>query len=280
MTINPVEAAIDADVLEFPRFGLGTIGAMAAKYDLTSPRLLGFLLTLSYDEMRIVTCDPWKRKCGGVPRNSFVIVKVNPNAAGANDAALSTRLILARVTESVPTPVDADIQSTIFQVHKVQAILDPLTIKELQWGALKATILGTYYDDEDTIGFGNDVDTFLAAHCYEVYVPTDEELAELINSFVPQESSVQIGSLRYTEAPAPGKPLDIPVLVDPLDFIGRGSANRTALFGKTRMGKSNAIKIIAQAIFDTPAEVAQLIFDPSGEYTYFNDQDGTSLRLF
>jgi Helicase HerA, central domain len=68
-------------------------------------------------------------------------------------------------------------------------------------------------------------------------------------------------------------------MFDPLDFIGRGSANRTALFGKTRMGKSNAIKIIAQTIFDTPAEVAQLIFDPSGEYTYFNDQDGTSLFI-
>src|SRR5439155_14988647 len=98
-----------------------------------------------------------------------------------------------------------------------------------------------------------------------------------INSFVPQDGSVQIGSLRYTETPAPGKVLDIPVFVDPLDFIGRDSANRTALFGKTRMGKSNAIKIIADTIFQTPAQVAQLIFDPSGEYTFINDQDGTSL---
>jgi hypothetical protein len=158
---------------------------VAAKYDIKSPRLLGFLLPLSYDEMRIVTCDSWKQQCGGVPRNFFVIVKVNPNAVGPNDAALATRLILARVTESVPTPVDTDIQSTLFQVHKVQAILDPLTNKELQWCALKASILGTYYDNGDEIGFGNDVDTFLAAHSYEVYVPTDDELAILINSFVP-----------------------------------------------------------------------------------------------
>jgi hypothetical protein len=65
---------------------------------------------------------------------------------------------LGRVTESVPTPVETDIQSTIFQVHKVQAIVDPLTNKELQWGALKATILGTYYDANGEIGFGNDVE--------------------------------------------------------------------------------------------------------------------------
>jgi hypothetical protein len=277
MTINPVEAAIDADLLEHPAGEVGTIAAIAEKYDISSQRLLGFLLTLSYDEMRIVTCDPWKRKCGGVPRNSFVIVKVNPSATGPGEATLAARLILARVTESVPTPVEDEIRSTIFQVHKVQAILDPLTNKELQWGALKATILGTYYDDQGEINFGNDVDTFLAAHSYEVYVPTDEELAVLINSFVPSESVVCLGSIRYTETPSPGRPLDIPVLVDPMDFIGQGSANRTALFGKTRMGKSNAIKIIAESIFDTPADVAQLIFDPSGEYTYINDQDGTSL---
>ena len=277
MAVNPIVAEIEADLRQTAAARLGMIGTIAAGYDNTSERLLGFLLSLSYEEMRIVTCDPWKRKCGGVPRNSFVIVKVNPNIAGSDDAILATRLILGRVTESVPTPVETDIQSTIFQVHKVQAIVDPLTNKELQWGALKATILGTYYDADGEIGFGNDVDTFLAAHTYEVYVPTDDQLATLINSFVPINSSVRVGSLRYTETPPPGKSLDVPVFVDPLDFIGRGSGNRTALFGKTRMGKSNAIKVIADTIFQTSANVSQLIFDPSGEYTYINPQDGTSL---
>ena len=36
-------------------------------------RLLGFLLNLSYEDVTIVTCDPWKRNCGGVPRNSLVL---------------------------------------------------------------------------------------------------------------------------------------------------------------------------------------------------------------
>jgi hypothetical protein len=44
-----------------------------------------------------------------------------------------------------------------------------------------------------------------------------------------------------------------------------------------RMGKSNTIKIIADGILTHPRDVAQLIFDPSGEYTYINEQDGTSL---
>jgi hypothetical protein len=79
MAINPIVAQIEADLRETAAARLGTIGRIAAGYDNTSERLLGFLLSLSYEEMRIVTCDPWKRKCGGVPRNSFVIVKVNPN---------------------------------------------------------------------------------------------------------------------------------------------------------------------------------------------------------
>jgi len=126
MAVNPIVAEIEADLREGATAGLGAIGKIAAGYNNSSLRLLGFLLSLSYEEMRIVTCDPWKRKCGGVPRNSFVIVKVNPNAAGPDDAILANRLILGRVTESVPTPVETDIQSTIFQVHKVQAIVDPL----------------------------------------------------------------------------------------------------------------------------------------------------------
>src|SRR6266516_5454281 len=76
----------------------------------------------------------WKRKCGGVPRNSFVIVKLNESAAGVTPGSVRPCLLLARVSETATTPVAADIQSTIFQIHKVQAKIDPLTNAELQWG--------------------------------------------------------------------------------------------------------------------------------------------------
>ncbi len=273
---NPIEAAIKSDAQKSAAAVAGAVAKLALKYTLDSGRLLGFLLSLTYEEMRIVTCDAWKTKCGGVPRNSFAIIKANPMAAGAANAGLADRLILARITESVPTPVETDIQNTIFQVHKVQAILDPLTNKELQWGALRASILGTYYDDNGTIAFGNDVDTFLAPHSYEVYVPEATDLEMLINSFVKSDTPVRLGRLRFTETPTPATQAEVEVLVDPMDFVGRESGNRTALFGKTRMGKSNAIKLIADAIFAAPTQVAQLIFDPSGEYTYVNEQDGNS----
>src|SRR5438552_1930571 len=184
-TGNPVEAALDREAAKpVMSAAKGPVAAILEAYEAaTSDRLLGFLLDLSYDELRLVTCDAWKRKCGGVPRNSFIIVKLNEQAAGVAPGTVRQCLMLARVSETATTPVSADIQSTIFQIHKVQAKIDPLTNAELQWGALKATILGTYYDDAGDIAFGNDIDTFLSPHFYEVYVPSDDHLEKVINTF-------------------------------------------------------------------------------------------------
>lgn len=272
---NPIDMDIAASAENLAPKGAGA--SIARKYNDESDRLLGFLLTLNYNEMRIVTCDPWKRLCGGVPRNSFVIVKLSPKQVDVEDRHFCDRLILARVTDSVPTPVEGDLQSTIYQIHKVRALLDPVTQKELQWSALKASIVGTYYDVDGQLSFGNDVDTFFAPHAYEVYVPTAEDLARLINSFVRCDTPLEIGRLRYTETPSTAKEQLVPIKVDPRDFIGREYGHRTALFGKTRFGKSNTIKVVADTILSSGLKAGQIIFDPSGEYTYWNEQDGGSL---
>src|SRR5262245_46934090 len=79
-------------------------------------RLLRFLLNLSYEDVTIVTCDPWKRNCGGIPRNSFVLIKLAPEKVSQEERAACDRIIMARITESVPTPVASEIQQTIFQI--------------------------------------------------------------------------------------------------------------------------------------------------------------------
>jgi hypothetical protein len=43
------------------------------------------------------------------------------------------------------------------------------------------------------------------------------------------------------------------------------------------MGKSNTVKVIADTVLSSNIGVGQVIFDPSGEYTYVNPQDRTSL---
>jgi hypothetical protein len=218
-------------------------------------RLLGFLLNLSYEDVTIVTCDPWKRNCGGIPRNSFVLIKLSPDKVSQEERASCDRIIMARITESVPTPVASEIQQTIFQIHKSQAIIDPITNKEFQWSALKGKLVGTYYDKREgggenqaLIGFGLDVDTFFSAHCYEVYAPRSDHLSELINAFGADPNPLEIGYLRYTETPSTIVGDTVNILVDPQDFIGRTYGHRTALFGKTRFGKSNTMKVIADTV--------------------------------
>jgi hypothetical protein len=266
-----------------PQVISGVIAQMADKYNTDSNRLLGLLLKLDFAESHIVTCDPWKHRCGGVPRGSFVIFRIDPKAIDPQDREFCNRFIIARITDAVPTPVEKADQLTLFNVHKLQAQLDPITSKNLQWGALKASVIGTYYDYKDKEGkthieFGNDIDTFFAALAYIAYVPTDEDLTVLINAFVNQSRAVEIGWLRYTETKSPRMSSNIPILIDPRDIVGeRSAAQRLANFGKTRFGKSNSTKIIARSIFESNLNVAQVFFDPSGEYTYINDQDGTSL---
>jgi hypothetical protein len=72
--------------------------------------------------------------------------------------------------------------------------------------------------------------------------------------------------------------LKIPVNISIRDFKGC----RTAMFGKTRLGKSNVVKLIAKGVMEateTDNSVGQIIFDINGEYANDNPQDGNkSLR--
>lgn len=278
MTDNTIARELERQSENGNRASQGSVEEIAKTYHLESDRLLGLVLKIDFEESLFATCDAWKRNCGGVPRGSFVFFRMDPRAMHSDDVAFTNRLILARITDSAPTPVESTVQQTLFQVHKLQAQLDPLTHQDLQWGALRASIIGTYFDEGQVISFGNDVDTFFSPFAYVAYMPLSSHLELLINSFVRADRSVEIGRLRYTETPSPGPEIDVPILLDPRDIVGDPtSAQRLANFGKTRFGKSNSNKVIARAIFNSELKVSQVFFDPSGEYTYINDQDGTSL---
>ena len=249
----------------------------AAKYD--DMRFVGYVLELGFDDATIITSDPFKKAVGGVPRGSFLIM------APDSLKGVPPHFSLLRVTATAPTPLSRDVQQTYFELHKKSMPdLDIWTKGELQWGALSAKVLGMFFPDPgdaNKLRFSGDVNNVVSAHRYKVYAPTTELQKIIVNGIVRQENQFSIGKLRVTECTLPfsGPPQPgIDVNVSTNDFRGF----RTAMFGKTRLGKSNVVKIIAQSIIETTKDdksVGQLIFDINGEYANDNPQDGSrSLR--
>ncbi|MBI3611082.1 MAG: ATP-binding protein [Nitrospirae bacterium] len=248
-----------------------TANEKAKKYD--DMRFVGYVLEIGYDTVTIITSDPFKVAVGGVPRNSLLIM------TPSNYESLPPHFTLLRVLESAPTPLSKEVQQTYFELQKKSMPeLDIFTQSELQWGALKTGVLGMFYprpDKLDEIEFSGDLNNFVSAHKYLVYAPDDALLNLITNSMVPAENRFPLGELRLTECrmllPNKQKP-DVTVQVSTKDFMGA----RTAMFGKTRLGKSNVVKLIAQSLIETTGStknVGQLIFDINGEYANDNPQD-------
>lgn len=245
-------------------------------------RFVGYVLEVGYDGATIITSDPFKRAVGGIPRGSFLILA--PDDLGD----LPPHFTLLRVMETAPTPLSQQVQQTYFELHKKSMPeLDVWTQSELQWGALRCAVLGMFHpdvDDRSKIQFAGDVNNVVSAHRYKVYAPDAELLDIIINGLVDAEDdkTFELGDLRLTESrlaelidSANAKKLEpTPVRVSIEKFKGA----RTAMFGKTRLGKSNVVKLIAQGIIDSTARdrsVGQLIFDINGEYANDNEQDGS-----
>ncbi len=246
----------------------------AKKYD--SLRFVGYVLEIGYDTVTIITSDPFKVIVGGIPRNSLLIM-----VPSVDIDSMPPHFTLLRVLETAPTPLTKETQQTYFELQKKSMPeLDIFTQSELQWGALKTGVLGMFYPhpkEQNKVEFSGDMNNFVSAHKYRVYSPDDKLLDLVVNTLVPTENRFPIGDLRLTECRLPLPNTNQPnvvVNVSTNDFM----ATRTAMFGKTRLGKSNVVKLIAQSILETTKEsknVGQLIFDINGEYANDNEQDGS-----
>lgn len=241
-------------------------------------RFVGYVLDISYESAQIITNDTYKIAVGGIPRGSFLIL------VPANFGRVQPHFTLLRVKEICATPLSQQVQQTYFEMHKrSMPELDIWTQADLQWGSLRCDTLGMFYADPnnvDRLAFSGDVNNVVSAHKYEVYAPDEDLLNVIVNGTVRNEFQEEIGHLRTMECmfevekQASGS---IPVKISMRDFMGC----RTAMFGKTRLGKSNVVKLIAQGMIDATKEarnVGQLIFDINGEYANDSDQDNVSLR--
>jgi hypothetical protein len=95
----------------------------------------------------------------------------------------------------------------------------------------------------------------------------------------------RIGEVRYASSRRHPQGTSVPVYVSAFDYLGK----RTALFGMTRTGKFNTVKMIIQATAELAGSgaklhgepvrrIGQIIFDVNGEYANDNQQDeGTAI---
>ena len=296
-----------------------SIGQQIISRDLRVQRLLedaaliGGIYTMGFEDCFVLTNDLWKRNAGGIPQHCFLVATAM-QPGQAPEQAEDEEVILLRVIGPASLPAEAELVSVRAEAMREivtsegieasstpSAILDVLTRNEIQFSAVKAKILGTFYEIEVSgrplLTFGSDIETFYSASRYKVYKPYGQSLS-IIASYPEmtleevqqhqesenQPARVRIGTVRYTSSmrrrqrdEGSERSTAVPVKINIEDFI----AMKTAIFGMTRLGKSNTMKTLATAIFqhsqETSQSIGQLLFDPAGEYANVNVQDQTAL---
>ena len=259
---------------------------------------IGDLLALDYNFAEILIHDSHKIRVGGVPHGCLLIAsRLTPEDLSSSTEDNHSTLLLLRVSGTTRLNSDIDLDRARFervqrsndtsQNYDDPKLTDQFTLNLLRYSGIKCRILGTFSvqqletDDQWQLHFGADIDNFYAGQGMKIYKPSGEALKRIVNlRTATAPSTTRIGCLRYSAA-TKGDPASesVPIEISAEDFI----AQRTALFGMTRTGKSNTTKIIASALFSLrqstdAARVGQLIFDPNGEYANDNPQDQGCIR--
>ncbi len=241
---------------------------------------VGNLYELDYTIAKVFVNDYHKILVKGLPHGCFLM-------AILKDKEKQREGILLRVIGSAQIPqtqaIIESITDSYIKKENMNALdLDFYTRSFYQSSGLSCRILGTFFfDKNNTLTFGTDVENFLAVHNYNVYKPQKNELEVIVNeNFMSKsEAKEKIGVLRYasTQSYDKHKSYAPDIFLKTYDVIAR----RTAFFGMTRMGKSNTIKTIITAIEKlnqkTDKKIGQIIFDINGEYTFSNQQDEGSI---
>jgi DNA helicase HerA-like ATPase len=276
-------------------------------------KFVGNPFKIDYDKTSILTCDDWKHNVGGIAQGCFLLAFYE-NDFGTEEVH---EILLLRALKPCPIPSDDNVIRSRIEFFKeklktagVDRKLDQFTRFEFSCSGLECSILGTFYKNkEGGVEFGADVENFFSPHLYKVYKPSGKYLQYIVNireangQLIP-ESNFQIGTVRYSSSRkeySPDNHNDEKVYMHTKDILGK----RTALFGMTRTGKSNTVKMLIQATEELSGKsksqngqagnsfednltpfyknevpkqaVGQIIFDINGEYANRNLQDGTAI---
>ena len=267
---------------------------------------VGDLIRMDFGEAHVLVHDALREMVGGVPYGCLLLAtRARPDTDAGNGAEPMASgepptLLLLRALGSSSLPNDIEMQQARMLAGQrasdsphnwdEERNTDQFTLNQMRYASLRCSILGTFRmpaadtaSGERNLTFGNDIDNFYAGQGMKIYKPVGaalERIANFTREADPDPVRVRVGEIKYAATLEGGRPESVPVTMTPHDIV----AQRTALFGMTRTGKSNTVKTLARSVFklrldaSNPMRVAQLIIDPNGEYANDNPQDDGCLR--
>ena len=272
---------------------------------------VGDMYSINYESAKVLIHDSYRKEVGGIPSLSFLIAtRVEPSVKNIEFKNEDSSVILLRVMDATQLPNSSEAER--IRVETAQRVsgetnkhwdsreaMDPKTREYLGYAAVSCRIIGTFFldksnpDDEDSeliLKFGCDISNYYPNRGLKVYKPSGRALEEIVNYIDPfavrsyrnsynNVSRVRLGRIRYASTDRRYQNVDtVSVNIFPNDLL----AQKSAVFGMTRTGKSNTVKIIVKSIYelrypndtdDAPLKIGQLILDPNGEYANENQQD-------
>jgi hypothetical protein len=257
---------------------------------------VGEIVEMHYKSAIIQVSDHHRQKVGGIPSQAFLIAtRINPGAPSLPDLSGAEEhdkedcsVILLRVLDTALLPSDMDRKRIRAETAEMsnesnghwEEKLDASSKRLMSFAGMTCRIIGTFYLQKENgklnLKFGSDVSNYYPNRGLKVYKPTNESLQKIVNFGINMDSSIKVGQVRYASTQRVNQGIDqVPVKIDPTDLI----AQKTAVFGMTRTGKSNTVKTIVKSIYqlrfatEHPQQIGQIIFDPNGEYANENLQD-------
>lgn len=260
---------------------------------------VGEVYSLGYETALVQIHDSHRQEVGGIPSLSFLIATRLLPDREIRHSEEDSSIILLRVMDAAPLPNHAEAER--IRVESAQQvtgedgvfwdhaeIMDGTTANLLSFAGVKCRVIGTFYLEPDDspkgplplrLRFGSDISNYYPNRGLKVYKPNGDALRRIVNyrdaSRDLEGLGVAIGVVRYASTNRSFQGVsDVQVEVLPEDLL----AQKTALFGMTRIGKSNTTKVMLKSVFDLRhlknCRVGQIVFDPNGEYANDNVQDG------
>lgn len=265
----------------------GSISSWVTRPSLDAQYHLGVGVVLDFDTLRFLL-SPQSRRHSPISRGQFLYAMAcaepaqNLLAPAAEQMRMDMMIVL-RVQSIEGLPDDVSRESQV--CRKLLSSTVPADMAwdsaDVNWGVLACDVIGCYSPPE--LGkshpvFSSNLALSYPAICLHLYQPTPHISEILTNGTVNSVNQIELGVLRGGEDFGYRQSMHS-VRISMADIRGK----RTAMFGKTRLGKSNVVKLVAQGMLDVTAHqphVGQIIFDVNGEYANANPQDGDTALAF